>query len=207
MDGIESAGGSSIDLDFISHERRIDLLAAYQRARAQLDAREQVLLYRMATDPLPADLRGQLDKEWVREDVACAMGLAPVTAQDRLDTAVTLVTRLPETLQSMGRGEISRMHGVKLVQAVEDLPDAAALEVQDRVLERAPLQSVSQFAATVRRAVLAVDPRGEEDQHRDEVAKRRVVFTPHDHGVTELWSPLPTEGAAVLAARLNDLVK
>jgi hypothetical protein len=86
MDEIESAGGSTIDLDFISHEQRIDLLAAYQRARAQLNAREQVLLYRMATDPLPPDRRGNLDKEWVREDVAWAMNLAPVTAQDRLNT-------------------------------------------------------------------------------------------------------------------------
>src|SRR5882757_523076 len=207
MDEIETAGGNTIDYDFVGLEQRVELLDVFQRARAQIDAQEQVLLYRMATDPLPPDLRGQVDKEWVREDVACAMGVAPVTAQDRLDTATALVKRLPETLMALGRGEFSRMHAVKLVHAVADLPDQAALEVQARVLDRAPLLSVSQFAASVRRAVLAVDPRGEEDKHEDEVAKRRVVFTSQDHGVTELWSQLPTEGAAVLAARLNELVK
>jgi Domain of unknown function (DUF222) len=107
----------------------------------------------------------------------------------------------------MGRGEFSRAHAVKLVHAVDDLPHDAALEVQERVPGQAFHQSVSQFAATVRRAVLAVDPRGEDDKHRDEVAKRRVVFTPQDHGVTELWSQLPTEGAAVLQARLDNMVK
>ena len=207
MDEIESAGGNTIDFDFISLEQRVELLAAYQRARAQLDAREQVLLYRMATDPLPPDQRGNLDKEWIREDVACAMTLAPAVAQERLDTATMLVTRLPDTLLALGRGEFSRMHAVKLAHAVDGLPDDAALQVQDRVLGRAPQQTLSQFRASVNRAVLAVDPRGEEEQHRDEVTKRRVVFTDQDHGVTELWSQLPTEGATVLHTRLNAMVK
>jgi len=48
----------------------------------------------------------------------------------------------------------------RLVDAVCFLPDEAATEVEKQVLGRAAVQTVAQFAASVRRAVLAADPRG-----------------------------------------------
>ena len=68
------------------------------------------------------------------------------------------------------------------------LPLDAARKVEEQVLPKASRQTLAQFAASVRRAVLAADPRTAEDQHRDAVAERRVIFTPRDDGTTELWA-------------------
>jgi hypothetical protein len=53
--------------------------------------------------------------------------------------------------------------------------------------------------------VIAVDPRRAEQRHEDALAGRRVVFTPHDDGVTELWALLPADGAALIETVLNSL--
>jgi hypothetical protein len=39
--------------EFIGYARRVELLTAIQRQRAELDAREQVLLHAMHADPVP----------------------------------------------------------------------------------------------------------------------------------------------------------
>jgi hypothetical protein len=200
----EIVDSSALDYDVIPHELRVELLSALRRQRARLDAREQKLLYAMATDPVPGlDGDPALDKQWVRQDVACALRIAPQVAQAKLHAATDLVTRLPQTLSLLGRGAISVQHAHRLVESVRLLPDPAASQVEGRVLGRAPQQTVAQFATSVRRAVLACDPRGTQDRSVDAVAQRRVVLTPQLDGVTELWALLPAEGAAALKATLD----
>ncbi len=192
------------DYSLIGHPKRVELLAALRRQRAELDARETRLLAAMATDPVPGiDGDPATDKEWVREDVACALRIPPATAGGRLHTAATLATRLPATLASMRRGEIGLPYAQRLVDAVCFLPDTAATEVEKKVLGRAAGQTVAQFAASVRRAVLAADPRGADEQHRDALTQRRVVFTPLDNGMSELWALLPADTAAALQTRIQ----
>src|SRR5581483_1543362 len=60
------------------------------------------------------------------------------------------------------------------------------------------------FAASVRRAVLALDPRDQDQQVEDAEADRRVCFTPRDNGTTELWSLLPTELAAAVRTAIDE---
>ena len=52
------------------------------------------------------------------------MRLAPVTAQDRLDTAVQLTSRLWDTRELMDAGRLSYVHARILASAVESLSDA-----------------------------------------------------------------------------------
>jgi hypothetical protein len=194
----------AIDYGFIPHPMRIELLAAIQRQRAQLDAQEQQLLHAMNTDPLPnGDGSPALDKQWVREDVACALRVPPALAQARLSTASELVTRLPATLALLERGEISLRHATRLVEAVRPLPEATTAEVENRVLARAVHQTVAEFAISVRRAVLAADPRPGDERHRDAVAERRVVFTAQDDGTCQLWALLAADAAAALKTVLD----
>ena len=76
------------------------------------------------------------------------------------------------------------------------------------MLPKASRQTLAQFAASVRRAVLAADPRTAEEQHREAVAERRVVFTPRDDGTAELWAcGLPGDEAAGLQARIQLLAE
>ena len=90
------------DYAAMSHEARVAELSAMQARRARLDAQEIALLHAMAQDALPnADGSGALDKMWVREDVACVLRIAPVTAGVRMRAASERVTRLPATLAAL----------------------------------------------------------------------------------------------------------
>jgi hypothetical protein len=195
---------SRADYALLSHAQRVEELAAIQRQRAALDAREARLLHAMHADPVP-DLDGTpaADKQWVREDVACVQRIAPQTAAARLSDATELVTRLPKTLAMLERGQITHPHARRLVDAIRPLSGDIVSKIEKRVLARASQQSVGEFAAAVRRAVLALDTRGAEDRHRDAVDGRRVVFTPQADGIVELWAPLPAEGALAAEARLT----
>ena len=102
-----------------------------------------------------------------------------------------------------GRSGCPTPYAQRLVDAVCFLPDTAATEVEKKVLGRAAGQTVAQFAASVRRAVLAADPRGADEQHRDALTQRRVVFTPLDNGMSELWALLPADTAAALQTRIQ----
>ncbi|HET8582159.1 MAG TPA: DUF222 domain-containing protein [Jatrophihabitans sp.] len=198
-----SGGASQVDYSLIDYQTRLELLTALQRARSKIDAQEQVLLHSLATNHPSEGFDPEHDKQWVREDVSCAMRIAPVTARAKLFEATELVTRLPATLSMLGRGEIPVRHASRLAEAVISLPDEVAAQVEARVLPRAAGQTIGQFTAAVRRAVLALDPRDQQQKVEDAVAERRVCFTPQDDGTTELWASLPAAGAAALQARLR----
>ena len=186
-------------MDGTVHAGRVEQLLLLRRLRAGLDAVEQRVLAEMAADPVPnLDGTPGLDKQWVREDVACALRVSPGTAAGRLAQAAQLVGRLPATLGLLEAGEISVQHAHRLVDAVGGLPDAVAAAVEARVLPRAPRQTVPQFVESLRRAVLALDPRDPEQVVEDAVAERRVVFTAQDDGTCEQWALLPADAAAAV---------
>jgi hypothetical protein len=76
------------------------------------------------------------------------------------------------------------------------LTPALARAVQDRVLPRAPEQTLAQLKASLARAVLAVDPDGAEARHREARRDRRVVITPEADGMAALWALLTATEAA-----------
>ncbi len=71
-----------------------------------------------------------------------------------------------------------------------------ARAVQDRVLSRAPEQTLAQLKAALARAVLAVDPDGAEQRHRQARRDRRVVISPEADGMASLWALLIATQAA-----------
>jgi len=78
----------------------------------------------------------ELDKHWVREDVACALRLSAGTAADRLELATEL-TRLPATLDLLELGKINNHHARALAEAIVGLADPTATAVETVVLANA----------------------------------------------------------------------
>ncbi len=197
-----------VDLVRVPQRHRIDLLDDIRKQRAQLDAYEAALLSAMTADPdpYPGDPFEDPDREWVREEVACVLRVAPVTAGAKLHAATRLVERFPGVLAAMWRGEMPGYYATRLVDLTEELPAQAAAKVAERVMARAPQQTVSQFGAAVRRAVLAVDGRSAEDKHARARQDRRVYFGPPSaEGMCELWALLPAHQAAELRAKVHAL--
>jgi hypothetical protein len=151
------------------------------------------------------DRTGDALVDFTQEQVGAALRLSAGTAADRLAVARTLTDRLPATLERLGRGELSYLQAKKLAEAVVRFDDQTAARIENTVLRRAHEQSLAQFSVALRRAVLAADPRRGEQRHADAVAERRVVFTPQDDGMSEVWALLPAEGAALIGTVLDAL--
>ncbi len=197
---------SLLDPALLSHAGRVDLLVAIERQQAWLAARQQRVLAAMAEHPAdaadPADRTGA---SWVREDVACALRLSGVTAQRRLAVAEALTGPLLATLRLLDRGAISYLHALTLAENTYNLDSATTATVEDRVLRRAPQQTLAQFKASVRRAVATTTPATIEAQRDHAMTERRVCLTPREDGMAELWALLPAEGAAAVTTAIDAL--
>jgi hypothetical protein len=194
---------SMLDPALLSDAGRIDLLVALERQIAWLTARQQQVL--AALDVWALDWAGKESIDYTREQVGAALRLSPGHAADRLAAGRTLVDQLPATLAMLARGEITYLHAKRLAEAVVPFDAKTTAKIEDRVLARAADQSVGQFNASVRRAVIAADPRAAEQRHEDAVAQRCVVIIPQPDGVAELSALLPAEGAALVKTVLDSL--
>jgi hypothetical protein len=187
-----------------THGARLDALVSLDARMARLHAEQVRVLAALAADPPTVSLPGGDDRNWVVEDVSCALRLSPGLARARLAEAHELA-RLPEAVRSLGEGAITMAHARVLADATMGLDDATAVAVQQRVMGRAAEQSVGAFRQSVRRAVLAVDTRTIEARRAANVAERRVFIRPAGEGTSELWALLPHEGAAAVMAAITGL--
>src|SRR5438445_9345203 len=143
----------STDFHSLSQKERVDALLVLEQHRAWLDGLQQQVLAEVSLGDPSAD-------RWIREEVACALGLAPQTAGARLKNAEQLCTRLPGTLGLLLDGRISESQARAVTEASFVLPDTVLPAYEDRVLQRAPEQTLKQLRDVVRRAQHRLDPAG-----------------------------------------------
>ncbi|MDT4975802.1 MAG: hypothetical protein QOG98_1560 [Pseudonocardiales bacterium] len=146
----------------------------------------------MAADPTVPTSDGELDKEWVREEVACALRLSRGHAANRLRVAKELAGRLPDTLDLQERGEITSHHSRSLAEATMTLDDLTARKVEEAVLPNAPDQALASFRRCVKRNLLKHVPQTAEQAHQRGMAERRVVRMPSEAGCPESGCCCPT---------------
>jgi hypothetical protein len=192
-----------IDPARIDGAARIDLLVGLERQIAWLQACQQRVL--AALDGEALSWAGAESIDFTQDQVGEALRLSPGTAANRLAVARVLTDRLPATVERLARGEITYLQARKLAEAVTPFDDGTCGVIEEKVLRRAGEQTLSQFSATLRRLVLSADPRRAEQRHADALAERRVVITPADDGMAQLWALLPAEGAALIGCVLDAL--
>jgi len=190
----------------LSPEGRVDALAAMERQIAWLQARQHRLIAVMAAQPVRTGGLGEVDKQWVKEDIAAALNLSSHTAADRVRQAREL-SRLPATLDVLERGEITGHHARALSEATLGVEDAVATAIETAVLAKGTGQSLSNFRRAIGKAVLTVAPKTAEQRHEQGVADRRVVCTPSDNGTSQIWMSLPDTGAATLMTAVDALAR
>ncbi|PZS25661.1 MAG: HNH endonuclease [Pseudonocardiales bacterium] len=197
-----------IDPRRLSHEGLVDFIAACERHVSWFLAMQYEALAVMAEDPTVPTLPGERDKDWVREEVACALKLSFNTAAGRLQLAKELTGRLPATLDLQHRGEISTHHSRSVAEATMSLDAVAATKVEQAVLAKAPEQSLTSFRRSLRRAVLTAAPQSAEKRHAKGMAERRVVRMPTDDtGMSGIWMLLPDAGATVVMTAIDALAR
>jgi hypothetical protein len=180
----------------LSKAARIDALVALEQLKSWVDAQQLRLLAVMAAGD-------EFDRDLAAAEVGVALCQPPATVHGRMQLADELVRRLPATLELLHSGAITVRHAQAVAEGVRPLPDALALQVERRVLDRAGEQSVAALRRSVARAVLVVDPRSAEERHRAARADRRVCLRPVADGMAQLWALLPADGAATVMTTLN----
>jgi hypothetical protein len=169
----------------------VDALVVVDRLKAHLDARQAELLTELAA----RDPDGQ---EFLQDELGCALRLAPGTAAARVEVARQLTGRLRVTGERIRAGRISWVHGRILATACHDLTDGVTGTVQQRVLRRAERQTPGEFAASVRRAIAALDARDQAERHRAAVEKRHVSIEHVQDGMSWINLFLPRDGAEIV---------
>lgn len=188
-----------VDPARLSHDERLELLERIEHTRSALDAKAQITLALLAGEG-DAEARA---KEWVREEIACALSIAPATAASRLHDATELIGRLPLTLDRLVDGSITMGHARVLVEACRALDDDTVAKVEHRVIGRATGQPIGVFRQSVKRAVLSLDPRRAEEQHRAAAEQRRVSMRPDEHGMAGVYAYLRADQALGLMTSLD----
>jgi len=147
---------TAVDPARVDGAAQVDLLIALERQIAWLHAAQQRVL--AALDGSALDWAGKQSVDYTEEQVGAALRLSPGHAAERLGAARVLVDRLPATLGMLQRGEITYLHAKTVAVAVEPFDDKTTATIEDRVRTRAADQTVGQFRASVRRAVIAPAP-------------------------------------------------
>lgn len=154
----------------LSHDERLDLLAAIEQTRAALDAQQQFTLALLARE---GDVEAR-ERQWVREEDAAVLRVAPGTAAAKLCDATTLVHRLPRTLDRLVDGSITMLHARTLIEACRALDEPTVAAVEARVLPKADTQPVGIFRQSVKREHRRTAARAGARRAAREPARRRA---------------------------------
>src|SRR5205823_140608 len=92
------------------------------------------------------------------------------------------------TLALWQRGRRDERRVAAICDATHCLTAEKARGVQQRVVDRAPEQTVGQLKAALKRAVIAVDPEGAAERHKAARRDRRVSISEEEDGMASLWA-------------------
>lgn len=182
---------------------QLDRIAELERRINQLHAEqlEAINAFDEATQQFPFEL----DKNWVADDLAAALRLSTLTAQDRLLFAREL-QRMPRLLELMRRGEITMMHARVATRETVGLDRQQLDAVLDRVLDEATQQTVGEFGSAVRRAAIAVGANPAERRKRA-LADRRISARPAPDGMSDLYGYLAAPDVAAIMTKIDDAAR
>jgi len=199
LDVLASLSPAALDAD-----EALDAARAVDRVISLAQAVQAGLLQRFAA------LRPGQDREvseFAADEVAPALRISRGQAAGRLGLAHDLAARLPETLAALHRGEIDLVKARAVSELTSRLPAVQARAVAARVLSTASVRTAPQLRAAIRREVLKVDAAGAQRREAAARTERRVVVTPADDGMAELYALLPAPEAVAIYDRVNRLAK
>lgn len=191
----------------LTEDELILLLQGWERANAWGFAQQMSVLAEIA-GPEPTNLEPKQDPDWVREEVAAALRVAPATSGRRIRLARLLSTWLRPTWDAMNSGRIGHAHLFAIAEKLEHLPEHTARLVQREILEGVDQQTLPAFRRALNKLVLKLDPRTADERHQDDVACRRVVMWPDGEGTATLAAEhLPASEAQLAMIVVDTLAR
>ncbi len=200
LPGFELAGVAAAGRRLASWAAAAELTAVAEMA-TRAAARDSSVP--VETDGRPASVSPEAAAE-----VGLALTMSQFGATLWADLAVTLRWRLPGTHAALSEGRIDMPRARLIAELTSVLNDAGAREVEERVLGRAEHQTTGQLRATLRRAVISVDP-GAAERRREEAERRARVglFADEEGTATLCGRNLPGVQACAAMARITALAQ
>jgi hypothetical protein len=190
--------------------------AAYRRLAAWAQAGELAAVAQLASRSAAADREDGAGPDGRPEritadacaQVSLALTMSQSAAQWWTGLAMDLQWRLPATGLALREGTIDLSRARVIVDATASLDDDKARAVEARVLPKASDQTTGQLRASVRRAVITVDPEGAERRREEAERQARVMLYPDPDGTASLSGQrLNGIRAAAAMARITALAR
>lgn len=188
---------AGVDAASLDDNDRIAYLAASERLMRWAAALQHTAVVAIA------GAQPDSDDDWACEQVACALGISPVTAHGKVQVARALTGQLTDTLLALHVGAISPAHARSLVAHTAELSEEHAAEVEARVLPDAATLTPGTFETLVERTVLAVYPVGAELRRAQRVKNRRVFGYRSGDGMCVLGADLTVEDGRAAWQAIN----
>jgi len=162
-----------LDLSSLDGGARVDALCAIARGVAGAQAR--------MLDAMVAVAGTAVGTGFDADEVAFALHLPRLVAQNQVALAVDLTTRLPQVLEALRDGRIclarARVFSDVLIPVADD---ALARDLADRFLLPAEEWTASQLRSRLTKAVLDADPAAAKTRYERSVEQRRLSLTAND---------------------------
>lgn len=149
---------SSSRIEVLRAEIRADetlLAQTHLRQSARIAALHDLLASR---EPGEDDLDGRPHPGWDREILMADLRLGRGQATERVNTALDLRDRLPQTAAQLSAGAISWQHAVALSHGITLLSDAQALLVENKVLHDPRAHTSWEFREMARKMAIGLQP-------------------------------------------------
>ncbi|MFI7589594.1 DUF222 domain-containing protein [Spongisporangium articulatum] len=170
-------------------------LRALQRAKAALAAQELELVAELTRRRAPVtDRVPEMELRAVADEIATETGLSRYAATKLQDTSCRLIHRFPATLDALAAGRVDARKAETIADGLTNVRDESVRRrLEGAAIEAASGLTVPGLRELLKGWVLAAEPEVAEERAREARAERRVVFTPVDGDMVELWALLPAE--------------
>ncbi|MFD5092890.1 DUF222 domain-containing protein [Amycolatopsis thailandensis] len=137
------------------------------------------------------------------EEVALRFSVSRNRAFLLLEISCALVSRLPNTLAALDKGEIDLFKASKVTQLTRDVSDEVAAQVDEFMAKRLAERDPAAIRGSVNYAVQKFDPDGYRERAAKKRALRRVSLKHEDETMSTLSGHLPAEVAGSIYASMS----
>jgi Domain of unknown function (DUF222) len=202
-----------IDPLSLNYPGRVDYLAALEKQSGWLQALMQSAILAVAgAEPTRAESMWSGVDDAEREEVAAALRLSNGTAQNRIDVARALTSRLSQTCEALATGQISVAHANVIARESATLihngaSDEVLLEVETRAIAHAEFHTPAQVANNVRANIARLAAEEFEVAVEQAADTRCVTIYPEANGMASLIAFLPAQDAQTIYLAIDKMAR
>ena len=167
------------------------LQAAQAEAMVQIGIRARVADMAESTSSHQPLWSRECREEFVADEIAVLLSCTRAAAAARYDTACRAAD-LPVVQTAWRAGTLDGRKVEVIAEQVSFLPSTSVNDVAAAAAEFAQSRTAPQLREWLRRRVIAANPDAAEKRRQRAIADRRIVITPGDDGMSELWALLPS---------------